>query len=68
MRAAAGEFGLDFLSLGWEALDLAMPRGIYFRTLFRTLLDTLRNGECQRLAQVFGGYEFTDLGNVVWAA
>jgi putative molybdopterin biosynthesis protein len=68
VRAAAGEFGLDFLSLGWEALDLAMPRGIYFRTLFRTLLDTLRGGECQRLAQVFGGYEFTDLGNVVWSA
>ena len=49
-------------------VDLAMPRGIYFRTLFRTLLDTLRGSECQRLAQVFGGYEFSDLGNVVWAA
>ena len=68
VRAAAGEFGLDFLSLGWEALDLAMPRGIYFRTLFRPLLDTLRNSECQRRAQVFGGYAFTDLGNVGWAA
>jgi excisionase family DNA binding protein len=68
VRAAASEFGLDFLPLGWEAFDFAMPRGIYFRTLFRTLLDTLRAGECQRLAQVFGGYDFTDLGNVVWAA
>ena len=68
VRAAAGEFGLDFLPLGWEAFDLAMPRGIYFRTLFRTLLETLRSSECQRLAQVFGGYEFGELGNVVWAA
>jgi putative molybdopterin biosynthesis protein len=67
VRAAAGEFGLDFLPLGWEALDLALPRGIYFRTLFRGLLDTLRGAECQRLAQVFGGYDFADLGNVVWA-
>jgi excisionase family DNA binding protein len=68
VRAAAGEFGLDFLPIGWEAFDLAMSRGIYFRTLFRGLLDTLRGAECQRLAQVFGGYDFTDLGNLVWAA
>jgi excisionase family DNA binding protein len=67
-RAAAGEFGLEFLPFGWEAFDLAMSRSIYFRTLFRSLLDTLRGPECQRLAQVFGGYDFTDLGNLVWTA
>jgi excisionase family DNA binding protein len=68
VRAAAGEFGLEFVSVGWEAFDLAMSRGIYFRTLFRGLLDALRGPECQRLAQVFGGYDFTDLGKVVWSA
>jgi excisionase family DNA binding protein len=68
VRAAAGEFGLEFLSIGWEAFDLAISRGIYFRTLFRGLLDVLRGSECQRLAQVFGGYDFTELGNIVWTA
>jgi putative molybdopterin biosynthesis protein len=66
VRAAAGEFGLEFLPIGWEAFDLAMSRGIYFRTLFRGLLDVLRGAECQRLAQVFGGYDLTELGNIVW--
>ncbi len=68
VRAAAGEFGLEFLPIGWEALDLALPRGVYFRTLFRGLIDTVRGAECQRLAHVFGGYDFTDLGQVVWSA
>jgi len=68
VRAAAGEFGLEFLPLGWEAFDLAMSRGIFFRALFRGVLDVLRGAECQRLAQVFGGYDFTDLGNIVWTA
>jgi uncharacterized Ntn-hydrolase superfamily protein len=26
----------------------------------------LRGAECQRLAQVFGGYDFAELGNIVW--
>ena len=66
VRAAAGEFGLEFLPIGWEAFDFAMSRGIFFRTLFRGLLDVLRGTECQRLAQVFGGYDFTEIGNIVW--
>ena len=68
VRAAAGEFGLEFLPIGWEAFDLALPRGVYFRTLFRGLIDTVKGAECQRLAHVFGGYDFTDLGQVVWSA
>ncbi len=68
VRAAAGEFGLEFMPIGWEAFDLAMSRGIYFRTLFRGLLDVLRGSECQRLAQLFGGYDFHELGNIVWTS
>jgi len=68
VRAAAGEFGLEFVPIGWEAFDLAMSRGMYFRTLFRSLLDTLRGAECKRLAQVFGGYDTAELGKIVWSA
>ncbi len=66
-RSAATEFGLDFLAIGWEAYDFALYRGIYFRTLFQKLLDHLKGPECQRLAQLLGGYDFSDLGQLVWS-
>jgi putative molybdopterin biosynthesis protein len=66
VRAAAGEFGLEFLPIGWEAFDFAMSRAMFFRTLLRGLLDVLRGDECQRIAQVLGGYDFGELGDIVW--
>lgn len=66
IRAAAAEFGLDFVPIGWEAFDFAMPRGIFFRSLFQKLLEQLRGPECQRLGQILGGYDFTDCGSLVW--
>jgi excisionase family DNA binding protein len=67
IRGAAAEFGLDFHPIGWEAFDLALARGFFFRTLFRRLLDQLRGVECQRLAQLLGGYDLDGLGSLVWA-
>jgi excisionase family DNA binding protein len=66
-RGAATEFGLDFLPIGWEAYDLALHRGVYFRALFQKLLDHLKGPECQRLAQLLGGYDFSDMGQLVWS-
>jgi putative molybdopterin biosynthesis protein len=66
-RGAATEFGLDFVPIGWEAYDFALYRGIYFRTLFQKLLDHLRGPECQRLAQLLRGYDFRDMGQLVWS-
>jgi excisionase family DNA binding protein len=68
VRAAATEFGLDFVSLGWEGFDLAMNRGIFFRRLFRCLLDRLRSAESQQLARLLGGYDLTEIGDLVWSA
>ncbi len=67
-RATATEFGLDFVPIGWEAYDLALDRGIYFRTLFQRLVDALKGPECQRTAQVLGGYDFRQCGQIVWSA
>lgn len=64
-RATAAEFGLDFLPLGWEALDLALPKEIYFRHLFQRLLARLGSAEIRELAQQLGGYELTSLGRVL---
>lgn len=66
-RSAATEFGLDFLAIGWEAYDLVSHRGVYFRALFHQLLDHLKGPECQRLAQLLGGYDFSDTGQLIWS-
>ena len=66
IRASAGEFGLDFLPIGWEAFDLALHRGIFFRSLFQRLLDYLRSSDCQRQATMLGGYDLSELGTLVW--
>lgn len=66
-RAAATEFGLEFFPIGWEAFDLVLMRGVYFRTLFRKLIEQLRGTECQRWAQLLGGYDFSDAGKVIWS-
>ncbi len=66
-RAAATEFGLDFLPIDWEAYDLVLPRAVYFRTLFQKLIDTLRGPDCRRWSQLFGGYDFTHSGRILLA-
>jgi hypothetical protein len=45
-----------------------MNRGIFFRRLFRSLLDRLRSPESQKLAQLLGGYDLGQLGELIWAA
>ena len=66
VRAAAAEFGLDFVPIGWEAFDLALHRGIFFRNLFQQLLEYLRGGDCRRQASMLGGYDLAELGTLVW--
>lgn len=65
VRAAAAEFGLEFVPIGWEAYDLVLYRGIYFRTLFQRLLGNLQGMECRRWAQLLGGYDFRDAGKLI---
>lgn len=67
-RAAAAEFGLEFVTIGWEAYDLVLHRGVYFRTLFQKLLEQLKGPKCQRWAQILGGYDFADTGKLIWSS
>ena len=64
-RAAAAEFGLGFLSLGWEAFDLALPREILFRRLFQDLLSAYGNARAQSLSLRLSGYDLSPLGRVL---
>lgn len=65
-RATAVEAGLGFLPLGVEAFDLALPRGVWFRRLFQDLLARLQSGECRQTADLLGGYDFTECGEMIW--
>ncbi len=67
-RSTATEFGLDFVSVGWEAYDFALDRGIYFRKLFQRLVDALKGPDCQQLARTLGGYNFSGCGQIIWSA
>lgn len=67
-RSAAAEFGLGFTSVGWEAMDLVLPKGIYFRALFQRLLDELKSADTRELARTLGGYDLSELGKLIWAA
>jgi putative molybdopterin biosynthesis protein len=64
-RAAAAEFGLGFLALGWEAFDLVLPREILFRRLFQDLLAALQAPQARTLTQRLGGYDLSPLGKII---
>ncbi|HEX7594579.1 MAG TPA: substrate-binding domain-containing protein [Anaerolineae bacterium] len=65
LRAVAVEWGLDFIPLGEERYDLAMPRVEYESARLRPLLDALHSTEFRRDASTFQGYDLTRTGRVV---
>ncbi len=65
-RAAAAEFGLAFVSFGWESFDIALRRDIYFRRLFQDLLRRLQAPPSQDCAAALGGYDLADSGTLVF--
>jgi excisionase family DNA binding protein len=65
-RAAATEYGLDFISFGWESFDLAIPRSIWFRRLFQELIQRLKLPACHQLADHLSGYDLSRAGELVW--
>ncbi len=67
-RATASEAGLDFISTGWESLDLVCDRGLYFRTLLQRLLDEIKSDDTFLLAERLGGYDLRESGRLIWAA
>ena len=66
-RAAATEFGLHFISLGWEYFDLVLDKRVYFRHLFQQLMDRIMQAETRTLANLLGGYDLSEAGRLVWS-
>jgi excisionase family DNA binding protein len=66
VRAAATEYGLDFIPFGWESFDLVIPRQIWFRRLFQELINRLKSRSSQQLAETLSGYDLSRTGELVW--
>lgn len=66
VRAAATEYGLDFVPFGWESFDLAIPRQIWFRRLFQELISRIKSHSSQQLADTLKGYDLSRTGELVW--
>jgi len=65
-RAISNEFGLEFISLGWEIFDFAIPRNIWFRHLFHNLINRIKSDSGHQIASELGGYQIDDCGKLVW--
>ena len=65
-RALANEFHLNFISMGWEHLDFAMSRDIWFRHLFHGLIERIDSDRGHKLAQQLEGYDLELCGNLIW--
>ena len=66
VRAAATEYGLDFIPFGWESFDLVIPKQIWFRRLFQELINRLKSRSSQQLAEILSGYDLSRTGELVW--
>ena len=67
IRSSAAEFGLDFFGTGWEAFDFALYRDIYFRRLFQDFVKRIKSDYAKKLANTLGGYDLSELGELVWS-
>lgn len=65
-RAIANEFGLDFISLGWQTFDIVIPRNIWFRHLFQSLITSVKSDFGQEIATKLGGYQLSQCGELMW--
>ena len=68
IEAAARRQGLAFIPLQQEHFDLAMRRRHYFEPAMQRLLAFARSERFVQRAEALGGYNISELGNVVYNA
>ena len=64
VRAAAARAGLDFLPIGEERYDLAIPRALFDSRRLRPLLEALHARDFRRTAGALPGYDVSRMGSV----
>ena len=65
LRAVAFAWGLDFIPLGEERYDLAIPSDEFDSARMRPILDALDSVAFRRAASTLQGYDLTRTGRVV---
>ena len=65
LRAVAAEWNLDFVPLGEERYDLAIPRADFESPQLGVLIDALHGVTFRQQATAFQGYDLTRSGQVV---
>ena len=56
---------MAFVELGWEALDFAVRRDVYFRKIFQIFLEHLRSQVILKQARQLGRYNFSESGKLI---
>ncbi len=65
LRAVASAWGLEFIPLGEERFDLAIPRVVFESPRLEPMLDALQSAEFRGFASELQGYDLTRTGRVV---
>ena len=66
IEAVARRFGLGFVPLVRERVDLLLDRAAFFEPQLQRLLEFCRAPEFGLRAEALGGYDVTSFGRVVW--
>ncbi|WP_243678902.1 substrate-binding domain-containing protein [Vulcanisaeta distributa] len=67
IRAAAAMYGLDFIPLGWESYDFAIPIDRLEKDSVKAFLSMLRSSEFRDALSKLPGYKVpNDIGEVIW--
>ena len=60
----AKQYGLDFVPLIWEQVDLLIDKSAYFDPAFQQLFDFCRSPDFFDISKTFTGYDISNLGRV----
>lgn len=66
VRAAANALGLDFIPVGSEEYDLAIPIKYMEDERIQALLEVIRSPEFKNMVERLGGYGTSKTGELVW--
>ena len=65
IRAVAQAWGLEFIPLGYERYDLAIPRAVYESKRLRPLLEVMHQKAVRRTAETMTGYDVSRMSDIV---
>lgn len=65
LRATAVKFGLEFISLGRERFDLAIPRPVFETPRVQNLIHAMSSADYRRFSTTLPGYDLTRSGQII---